>query len=309
MLSTFVVGVISTILFEACPQYILAIFGYSQVPEFGMLIFRIYLGFILLTCMTKVVSILFQAIGSPIKSTLIAMLRDLIFLVPLTILLPLTTKTIYPFYWAAPISDFLTTIVAAVLLVILFKQMAKEQTPKTQNNISILPSHKGVIITISRQHGAGGREIGQKLAKRLGVPFYDKELTALAAKESGLAEEYIEKIEEKDSILYNLYLSTEANQTAIKAQENVLKQIAEKGSCVVVGRAADYVLKGYNPFKVFIYAPIDFKQKRITETIRGVLQKLERCKALQVTLKKFSRKATLLWSQLVYNNFRGNNYE
>ena len=263
MLTTFIVGVVATILFEACPQYILAIFGYSQVPEFGMLILRIYLGFILLTCLTKVASILFQAVGCPIKSTLIAMLRDLIFLVPLTILLPLTTKTIYPFYWAAPISDFLTTIVAGGLLIDLFKQMSKEQTPQTESNFAILPSHKGVIITISRQHGAGGREIGQKLAKKLGVPFYDKELTALAAQESGLAQEYIEKIEEKNSILYDLYLSTEANQTAIKAQENVLKEIAEKGSCVIVGRAADYVLKDYNPFKVFVYAPNDFRQKRI----------------------------------------------
>ena len=70
-------------------------------------------------------------------------------------------------------------------------------------------------------------------------------------------------IEEKDSVLYDLYLSTEANQTAIKAQENVLKEIAEKGSCVIVGRAADYVLKDYNPFKVFIYAPNEFRQKRI----------------------------------------------
>ncbi len=263
MLTTLLVGVVATVLFEACPQYILAIFGYSHVPEFGILIFRIYLGFILLTCLTKVVSILFQAIGSPVKSTLIAMLRDLIFLVPLTILLPMTTKTIYPFYWSAPISDILTAIIAFILLFILFKQMTKEQTPKTKNNISILPSHKGVIVTISRQHGAGGREIGQKIAQKLGVPFYDKELTALAAQESGLAQEYIEKIEEKNSILYNLYLSTEANQTAIKAQENVLKEIADKGSCVIVGRAADYVLKDYNPFKVFIYAPTEFKQKRI----------------------------------------------
>ena len=63
--------------------------------------------------------------------------------------------------------------------------------------------------------------------------------------------------------MYDLYLSTEANQTAIKAQENVLKEIAEKGSCVIVGRAADYVLKDYNPFKVFVYAPNDFRQKRI----------------------------------------------
>ncbi len=264
MLSTLIVGIVATILFEACPQYILAIFGYSQVPEFGLLIFRIYLGFILLTCLTKVVSILFQAIGCPVKSTLIAMLRDLIFLVPLTILLPLTTKTIYPFYFSAPISDFLTAIVATVLLIVLFKQMAKDnKVINKSSSVEILPSNKGVIVTISRQHGAGGREIGQKLAKKLGVPFYDKELTALSAEESGLAQEYIEKIEEKNSILYNLYLSSEANQLAIKAQENVLNKIAQTGSCVIVGRAADYVLKDYNTYKVFVYAPLPFRQTRI----------------------------------------------
>ena len=182
--------------------------------------------------------------------------------------------------------------------------MAKEQAPKTQNNISILTSHKGAIITISRQHGAGGREIGQKLAKKLGVPFYDKELTALAAQESGLAEEYIEKIEEKDSILYNLYLSTEANQTAIKAQENVLKQIAEKGSCVIVGRAADYVLKEYNPFKVFIYAPIDFKQKRIMENYgdNEDLAKINMEKADKRRAKFYENVTGLTWGDMTNYN-------
>ena len=132
MISTFIVGIVSTILFEACPQYILAIFGYSEVPEFGMLIFRIYLGFILLTCLTKATSIFFQAIGSPVKSTLIAMFRDLIFLVPLTILLPLLTNTIYPFYWAAPISDLLTAIISLVTLILLFKHMKQENFTKSE---------------------------------------------------------------------------------------------------------------------------------------------------------------------------------
>ncbi len=264
MRTTIIVGLVSTILFEACPQLILAIFGYTQVPEFGLLIFRIYLGFILLTCITKSVSIFFQAVGCPVKSTLIAMLRDLIFLVPLTILLPLSTHTIYPFYWAAPISDILTTLVAIIFLVNLFKQMEKDKTIQSkEKSISIQPSKPGIIVTISREHGAGGREIGRKLAEKLGVPFYDKELTSLAAQESGLAKEYIENIEEKSSILYNLYLSTEANQLAIQAQEKILLNIAKQGSCVIVGRAADFVLREYNPFKVFVYAPFDFKKQRI----------------------------------------------
>ena len=127
----------------------------------------------------------------------------------------------------------------------------------------MLNSKPGVIVTISRQHGAGGREIGKALAEKMGVPFYDKQLTALVAEESGLAQEYINQIEEKDSMLYSLYLSTEANQTAINAQSAVLKEIAEKGSCVIVGRAADYVLSEYNPYKVFVFAPLEYKKARI----------------------------------------------
>ena len=265
ILSTSVVGIVSTIIFEACPQYLFAIFlGNTPIPEFGILLFRIYLGFILLTCLTKATSIFFQAVGCPVKAIMIAMLRDLIFLVPLTILLPMITNTIYPFYWAAPISDVLTTVVSIILLASLFKKMAKENISKVNGNqIKLLPSHPGIIITISRQHGAGGREIGQKLAKKLNLPFYDKEITALVAQESGLDKEFINQIEQKDSVLYDLYLSTEANQTAIKAQEKVLTSIADKGGCVIVGRGADFVLTDYSPYKVFIYAPLEFRKQRI----------------------------------------------
>lgn len=124
-------------------------------------------------------------------------------------------------------------------------------------------SKRGKIITISREHGAGGMEIGKKLAEKMGVPFYDKELTSLAAQESGLAREYIDNIEKKDSALYSLYLCTEANLTAVKAQEKILKKIADNGSCIIVGRAADYVLREYDPFKVFIYAPVGYRRERI----------------------------------------------
>ncbi len=263
MLVTAIVGVIATILFEVCPQLIIQLFGYSSISSFGINTFRIYLSFILLTCLTKAASIFFQAIGMPVKSTLIGMLRDVIFLVPLAICLPLWGG-IDLFLWSAPISDVLTTVITVVFLVMLFKQMKTQEIGEKQTKeFSIAKSKPGVIITISREHGAGGREIGQKLARSLGIPFYDKEVTMLAAQESGLAEEFIENVDDKTSLLYSLYLSTDVNQTAISAQAKVLKEIAEHGSCVIVGRAADFVLKDYPLCKVHVYAPMDYKIQRI----------------------------------------------
>lgn len=267
LIATAIVGAVATVLFEACPQLLLGVFGYTETGcspaefELGINAFRIYIGFIFLTCLVKVTSIFFQAIGMPVKAMMIALMRDVIFVVPLAYLLPLASKE--AFYWSAPISDVLTFIISAVMLVAVFRQISVDKVSSPASATAVLPSKKGVIITISREHGAGGMEIGKKLAEALGVPFYDKEVTSLVAEESGLSQEYVDKIEKKDSALYSLYLSTEANQTAVKAQENVLKKIAESGSCVIVGRAADHVLRDYNPYKVFIYAPLEYRKERI----------------------------------------------
>ncbi len=244
----------------------LGIFGYSKATcspaeyALGISAFRIYIGFIFLTCLIKVISIFFQAIGMPVKAMTIALLHDVIFVVPLAYLLPLISTN--AFYWSAPISDVLTFAISVILLVLTYKSMSASslgaQSPATIKN-----SIQGRIITISRQHGAGGREIGKKLAEKLGVPFYDKELTSLAASESGLASDYIDNIEEKDSILYSLYLSAEANQTAINAQDKILTEIAKHGACVLVGRAADHVLASFDPYKVFVYAPLNYRKERI----------------------------------------------
>lgn len=92
-------------------------------------------------------------------------------------------------------------------------------------------------------------------------------MTALAEKESGLAKEFISEINiNSPTIMYDLYLSTSVVQYAVQAQENIIKKIAYNGSCVIVGRAADYVLKDYKDVvKIFIYAPKDFRIKKVME--------------------------------------------
>ena len=124
------------------------------------------------------------------------------------------------------------------------------------------------VITISREYGSGGRAIGEKLAKELGIPFYNKELILMAAKESGLSEEYIKKAEQQKStsFLYGLYMGAQQlpmNDQIFLIQSKIIREIAEKGPCVIVGRCADYVLRERKDLlSVFIHAPLSFRAQR-----------------------------------------------
>lgn len=131
----------------------------------------------------------------------------------------------------------------------------------------IQPSKPGVIITIARQHGSSGKQIGKLVAEKLGIPFYYKEMTALAAQESGLDREFISDINKNSpQILRDLYLSTKVVRHAIEAQYKIIRKIADNGSCVIVGRAADYVLSDYeNVIRIFIHAPEDYRIDRVME--------------------------------------------
>lgn len=134
------------------------------------------------------------------------------------------------------------------------------------------------IITIGRQYGSGGKEIGRKLADYYQIPFYDKELLKVAAKESGICEEMFESFDEKPttSFLYSLVMDPYAlgynassfdmplNQKVFLASFDAIKKVADEGPCIVVGRCADYALKDYpNHLNLFIHAPMDFKRSRI----------------------------------------------
>ncbi len=137
------------------------------------------------------------------------------------------------------------------------------------------------IITITRQFGSGGHEIGEALAKRLEIPFYDKELISLAAKKSGVAPEVFEQYDEKaaNSLLYSLSVGLynygngfssvgdlPVNDRLYILQHKIIKELADKENFVVVGRCADYVLRDHkNLVKVFIYADIDSRVKRAVD--------------------------------------------
>ena len=132
-----------------------------------------------------------------------------------------------------------------------------------------------LVITISRQYGTGGREIGHKLALRLGISFLDRELITRAAKKSGFSEELFEQLDKRatNSFLYSLTMfgSTGLNGMSLTdqlylAQANVIREIAEDAPCVVVGRCADHVLAGTERLvRIFIYADMEARIQRIRE--------------------------------------------
>ena len=137
------------------------------------------------------------------------------------------------------------------------------------------------VITIGRQFGSGGREIGEKLAQAYDIKYYDKELIARAAKESGFCEEILMNHDERptNSFLYNLVIDTYSfgynsssfvdmpmSQKVFLAQFDTIKKIADEGPCVIVGRCADYALEGRdNVINLFIYADEDFRVRKIME--------------------------------------------
>lgn len=149
------------------------------------------------------------------------------------------------------------------------------------------------IITIGRQFGAGGRSIGKVLAQRLGVDFYDKELIAEAAQASGLSHQVLSDMDEKhmNSLLFSLVISaqnknlTGSNKPieliAYEGQIAAVKNVAGKGPCVIVGRAADCILREeYEVTSFFISAPLNDRIKRVAErdgiTESGAAEKIKR---------------------------------
>lgn len=135
------------------------------------------------------------------------------------------------------------------------------------------------IITIGRQFGSGGREVGRQVAKLLGIDYYDKELITVAAKASGLNAQFLESYDEKrtNSLLYSLVMghagtilagqgATSVEHLAQQAQREAVLNVAKKGSCVIVGRCADYILQDHpGLIRIFISADLD---KRIAHVSR-----------------------------------------
>jgi len=151
-----------------------------------------------------------------------------------------------------------------------------------------------MIITIGREYGSGGREIGKLVADKLGIPFYDKEILTRAAEESGLCKEVFEHHDEKASVgsmlsgtqmgTVGMGVQMPLNQRVFLAQFDTITKLAAEGDCVIVGRCADYVLKDLpNVTHVFLYASLERRIERIMrvenvsrDTARELIRKTDK---------------------------------
>lgn len=168
-----------------------------------------------------------------------------------------------------------------------------------------------IIITIGRQFGSGGRHIGELVAKELNIPFYDEELISLAAEKSELCKDAIKDADERsaNSLLYTLAMGSSAmlhtshynmpiNDKLFLIQSDIIRDAASKGSAVIVGRCADYVLRDHpRTVNVFIYASDDFRINNVAS--RGNIPKNE---AQTLITKTDKRRANY------YNFYTGNRW-
>ena len=291
---------LGTLCFVCIPSQMLRVFTSDElVIAIGRVGFR-FVGISFLPMVTSLIfPVFFQAVGSSLKSSLLTVIRTVVLFVPLAYLF---SRFGLNWFWLTyPVTEVITSLTGAYFYrQFLNKDYVRETEVSGGKNITdvtaathisaatagadstgshdnidnldnpdiaLKPSKPGVIITIAREHGSSGKQIGKCVANALGIPFYYKEMITLAAKESGLNREFISDIHKNSpDIMRDLYLSSNAVQYAIKAQDAIIREIAENGSCVIVGRAADYILKDYdNVVRIFIHAPQDYRIQRVMD--------------------------------------------
>lgn len=260
---------VGTLCFEMIPAPMLRVFtSDEQVVAIGRWGFH-FIGISFIPMVTSLVfPVFFQAVGAAIKSSLLTVVRTVVLFVPLGALF--AQFGLEHFWLTFPVTEALTSLLGLMYYrKFLAHPYVKDAPLLTADHPAtvIQPSRPGVILTIAREHGSSGKEIGRQVAQRLGIPFYYKEMTALAAQESGLDREFISGLNRNaPKALYNLYLSTKVIRLAVVAQHQIIERIAENGSCVIVGRAADYVLRDHpNVVKIFVHASTEYRIGRAME--------------------------------------------
>ena len=271
--SSVIISTIAFILFQTIPDKLILIFGSGDenYMEFACLAFRTYLMLTIVNGVQIPSGIFFQAIGKSTKSAILSLSRQIVILIPSMIILS-HIFGIMGVLSAGPVADGLAFVLAAIFLIKEIRGLKATENikeEKSETPIETVPE-KQVVITISREYGSGGRYIGRLIADKLGIKLYDKEFVIKLAKETGLAEEYIENNEQKRdvlSILNNGYYAGLNNSDELFIKESeLIKEVAEKESCVIIGRCADFILKDKeNIVKVFVTSSKEDKIKRATE--------------------------------------------
>ena len=288
-----VVGLIFNIIFYLFPKEIVSIFitnsdpNYKLFLEFAVVICRSFLLVMGLNFLEMTTSITVQSLGNVKKATMVSFIRQIILFIPIACFMAIYLhKGIYGVLNAGPIADTITFFIALVIFYSEYRKLSIKEKTTNLEDIKVNNTYKGkkIVITISREYGSGGHYVGELLAKRMGLNFYDKNLINLISKKSGLSKEYVEANSQK--LASFKYIDNNDDRIFI-AEEKVIKDLAMKESCVIVGRCADYILKdNKDTIKVFLYSSSQDKVKRAVKYYN-----LEEDKALKEINKINSERA------------------
>lgn len=288
-----VVGLIFNIIFYLFPKEIVSIFitnsdpNYNLFLEFAVIISHSFLLVMGLNFLEMTTSITVQSLGNVKKATMVSFIRQIILFIPIACFMAIYLhKGIYGVLNAGPIADAITFFIALVIFYSEYRKLSIKENSTNLEDIKVNNTYKGkkIVITISREYGSGGHYVGELLAKRMGINFYDKNLINLISKKSGLSKEYVEENSQK--LASFKYIDNNDDRIFI-AEEKVIKDLAKKESCVIVGRCADYILKdNKDTIKVFLYSSSQDKVKRAVKYYN-----LEEDKALKEINKINSERA------------------
>ncbi len=259
LIITIVLMIVVIALFEGLAYQIAWIFGMAEgneeMTEIVTNAIRIAASGYLFMGISVTIQGFFQGLRMAIRPLIISILRLAALIMPITYLFMLTGDPLSTWWWAFPITEFITMIVSIVLLIDVYKKFIN--TMPDQNKVE----NPNLVITISRQHGSNGRLIGKALAERLGINYYDKELLSMVSDETNVSTEYLEEKFGEVSKFDLDVITKQPNRDAIIKQREIVRRVATSGDCIIVGRAANYFLQDYtNVINIFIYAN---KEERI----------------------------------------------
>ena len=256
IIDTIIVNLIISILFEIFAYPLANLFGLAggttkEIISVCTIALRISsIGFVFMGISVAIQGVL-QSIRYALKPLIISLLRLVIFVFPIAFLFTKSNNVTEIVWWTFPIAEVLTSIISLFILKDSYDKKIKViKNEKIKNNL---------IISISREHGTNGKEIGKIVAQKLNIPFYDKEEIKEFAIKNNLINDNC-----SDEEIYDNFLSLDVSKEAIINQTKVIKKIANISNAVIIGRSADYILReNKNLIKIFIYGLIDYKIENV----------------------------------------------
>ena len=256
IIDTIIVNLIISILFEIFAYPLANLFGLAggttkEIISVCTIALRISsIGFVFMGISVAIQGVL-QSIRYALKPLIISLLRLVIFVFPIAFLFTKSNNVTEIVWWTFPIAEVLTSIISLFILKDSYDKKIKViKNEKIKNNL---------IISISREHGTNGKEIGKIVAQKLNIPFYDKEEIKEFAIKNNLINDNC-----SDEEIYDNFLSLDVSKEAIINQTKVIKKIANISNAVIIGRSADYILReNKNLIKIFIYTSMDYKIENV----------------------------------------------